>query len=367
MNNSRIVCSQGHTRLKVCFSRHCESKIRTACQVFPDREWSGAAFYRINYLHGETSLTASFDDIEIHVIDFCLQDIGSPVYTEYELNEDVASYLANHMDTLSNVKVGLLHSHNRMNAFFSGTDLDTLHEQAAQCNNVLSIVVNNGGNYVAKFTQKESVHEIRTISTEVYQTISYNFLGEKNKNKEKPYNTRHDEVISDYFNVNIYDCDIHRPENVDIDEEFKKECLRKDKEIKAKRLSVKDVVIGKDINPLDDGFFGRKYLEDQERQYYQVDAMLNGLLYLSLNPGLCSTSHVIGNREYPYPVEMMFDRIEMDLESFISLWYDAFGMNASMLSKVIEKLALNSKLDAYVKEELIGALNDYLEYECYDK
>jgi len=64
---------------------------------------------------------------------------------------------------------------------------------------------------------------------------------------------------------------------------------------------------------------------------------------------------------------MMFDKIEMDLESFISLWYDAFGMNASMLSKVIEKLALNSKLDAYVKEELIGALNDYLEYECYDK
>lgn len=270
------------------------------------------------------------------------------------------------MDTLSNVKVGLLHSHNRMNAFFSGTDLDTLHEQAAQCNNVLSIVVNNDGNYVAKFTQKQKIHEIKEYTIETQLAISYNFLGEKEKHEDKNY-IDHKETESNYFNTVIYDCIVHRPVDVEIDEEFKKECLRKDKEIKAERMSVKDVIIGKEVNPLDDGFFGRKYLEDQERQYYQVDAMLNGLLYLSLNPGLCFTSHVIGNREYPYPVEMMFDKIEMDLESFISLWYDAFGMNASMLSKVIEKLALNSKLDAYVKEELIGALNDYLEYECYDK
>jgi hypothetical protein len=91
--------------LDLLLSRECESKIRTLCALLPDNEWSGAAFYTYTIERGK---------VKIHVLDFCLQDIGSSVYTEYELGGDTAAYYAEHIDTLLGCKVGTLHSHNKM-------------------------------------------------------------------------------------------------------------------------------------------------------------------------------------------------------------------------------------------------------------
>lgn len=87
-----------------------ESKIRTACSVFPSTEYSGAAFYRYSQPENQSDM----QNMTIEIVDFCLQDIGSSGYTEYELNENTGAYFAEHIDTLLGCKVALLHSHNAM-------------------------------------------------------------------------------------------------------------------------------------------------------------------------------------------------------------------------------------------------------------
>ncbi len=269
-------------------SNHCESKIRTACQQFPNREWSGAAFYKITYLNDKDKESATLSDIRIDVLDFCLQDIGSSSYTEYDLDATVASYIADHIDTLMGAKVALLHSHNTMKAFFSGTDMNTLKEQASQCNNVLSIVVNNDGNYVAKFTQKEAIHQVEDIATDSVVTTSYSLLGEANKNSQE---VSHDfkSNASDYHNIKVYDCDILRPLNMPIDKDFQQECIKKEEELslarKSKYHSVEDVIFkDTDRHPFSGWLFdmGTKDKHNPNSQH-DIDLLVRSILFLSLD------------------------------------------------------------------------------------
>ena len=99
--------------MKLRISKNCESKIRTACEVFPDTEWSGAAFYTYVYKDGKHG-TTNMEDAVLEIVDFTLQDIGNKTYTEYSLDSETAAYYAKHIDELIGCKVCLLHSHNAM-------------------------------------------------------------------------------------------------------------------------------------------------------------------------------------------------------------------------------------------------------------
>lgn len=292
-------------------SNNCESKIRTACQQFPDREWSGAAFYKISYLNGKDKDSASLSDIRIDVLDFCLQDVGSFGYTEYDLDENTASYLADHMDTLVDVKVALLHSHNTMKAFFSGTDINTLYEKAAQCNNVLSIVVNNDGNYVAKFTQKELIHQVDDITVDSTIDTSFFLLGESMRsfhNVQTDFKTE----TTDKYNVRIYDCYVHRPLNMPIDEEFKQECINKEKEIDLKRMEkkfpVENVVFkGTERYPFT-GWLFNDYNETPAKTIsnHDIDLLVRSILFLSLDiKSLKAPRHTEDVPLYHVPIEVV--------------------------------------------------------------
>lgn len=308
--NIKTQFTQEHTRLLVHLSNNCESKIRTACQQFPNREWSGAAFYKINYLNDKDKDSASLSDIRIDVLDFCLQDVGSSGYTEYDLDENTASYLADHIDTLLGAKVALLHSHNAMKAFFSGTDINTLYEKAAQCNNVLSIVVNNDGNYVAKFTQKELIHQVDDITVDSTIDTSFSLLGESNRSF---HNTQTDfkSEITDKYNVRIYDCDILRPLNMPIDEEFKQECIDKMKEIDLKRMEkkfpVENVIFkGTERYPFT-GWLFNDYKEQpiMHTSNHDIDLLVRSILFLSLDiKSLKAPRHTEDVPLYHVPIEV---------------------------------------------------------------
>lgn len=112
------------------------------------------------------------EETELMVVDFTLQDIGSAGYTEYSLDEETAAYYADHIDTLLGCKVMLLHSHHNLGAFLSSTDMSTLKEQAEQCNNVLTLVVDNRGTYVAKFTERHRVHKDIAVTEDITTTNS---------------------------------------------------------------------------------------------------------------------------------------------------------------------------------------------------
>lgn len=139
-----------------------ENKIRFLCNKIPDVEWSGILFY---------TYEGSFKDNNLNVIckDIHLMDIGTTTTTCYEVDVTIAGFMADH--NLINYKLGLIHSHNRMKTFFSGTDLSTLYNEGKDMHNFVSLIVNKEGTYTAAVTQKigRSVQSIK---------LSYNCFGD---------------------------------------------------------------------------------------------------------------------------------------------------------------------------------------------
>lgn len=319
-------------------------------------------------MNGKNSSNASMDDIMLNVIDFCLQDIGSSVYTEYDLNSDTASYMAEHIDTLAGVKVALLHSHNKMAAFLSGTDMNTLHEQAAQCNNVLSIVVNNEGTYVAKFTQKEEVTQNDDVTTDTLVTTSYSFLGENNRDKQDKYSD-FKQYKAVHYNIKVYDCIINRPINVPIDNSFKQECIDLDKKMKEKKAeknaSIDNVILE---NTDRHGFTGWLF-DDYKDRYIQsnhdIDLLVKSILFLSLDIKSLKAPRHIDDAPI-YHVDPCV------IESFLEAWLYYFYPECEYQSDMDELMQIRKTLERYIsscslpnKDDLYHEIIDAYDYLMY--
>jgi hypothetical protein len=126
-----------------------ERKIRYLCNKISQVEWSGTLFY---------TAKGSFQkgDLEIHCVDLFPMDIGSQAYTEFDMSPAVIAYMTEHPELLD-CQLGLIHSHNNMATFFSGTDLNTLKEEGIDRNHFVSLIVNNAGTYTAAITRNVSI------------------------------------------------------------------------------------------------------------------------------------------------------------------------------------------------------------------
>lgn len=122
-----------------------QKKIREWCYHFPNKEWSGTLFYSVEGSFEDNTLVITCKDIYI-------SDIGSATYTEFDHGADIVSYQA--MNDLLDCYTGLIHSHNQMATFFSGTDRSTLIEEGMEMPHFLSLIVNNAGIYTAKITRR---------------------------------------------------------------------------------------------------------------------------------------------------------------------------------------------------------------------
>lgn len=122
-----------------------ERKIRQWCILNPATEWSGTLFY-------DTEGTLEEENFKAIAKDFYVSDVGSSGYTEYEMNPEVITYMAE--KDLLDCKIALIHSHNNFAAFFSGTDVNTLKQKGAETVHFLSLVVNNAGQYVCRITRQ---------------------------------------------------------------------------------------------------------------------------------------------------------------------------------------------------------------------
>ena len=152
---------------KMIIPRKVEEKIRYLCRKFPTLEWSGVLF---------TSHKGSFEnkDLVITCEDIYPMDLGSPGYTEYKMDETVAGYMADNIE-LFDCELGLIHSHNQMSCFFSGTDTSTLQSEGNEKNCFVSLIVNNAGTYCAAVTRKIQTKNEVTIKS---LGTSYEFFGE---------------------------------------------------------------------------------------------------------------------------------------------------------------------------------------------
>ena len=128
---------------KIILSEGLWYRIARQHQILGGVEWSGPIWYTVK---GDLSKP---DEMELHVTEFMLKDIGSSAYTEYEFGGEMVD-LYDKKPNLMTMKMGHLHTHHGMDAWFSGTDMKTLHDNAPTFDMFLSVIVNTSGKKIAK-------------------------------------------------------------------------------------------------------------------------------------------------------------------------------------------------------------------------
>ena len=181
-----LVQKSGTYNYKLIIPSEVERKIRFACQKVWSTEWSGTLFF---------THEGSFEnnDLVIRCVDIYIMDIGTQAYTEFDMNPDVIAYMTEHSELLD-CQMGLIHSHNNMSTFFSGTDTATLKEEGRDRNNFVSLIVNNAGSYTAAITR-------RIKSKQVMESVSYEFFGDGEKQDTKKYVSDADEIEWFYLKI----------------------------------------------------------------------------------------------------------------------------------------------------------------------
>lgn len=181
-----LVQKSGTYNYKLIIPAEVERKIRFACQKVWSTEWSGTLFF---------THEGSFEnnDLVIRCVDIYIMDIGTQAYTEFDMNPDVIAYMCENPELLD-CQMGLIHSHNNMSTFFSGTDTATLKEEGMDRNNFVSLIVNNAGTYTAAITR-------RVKSKQVKESVSYEFFGDGEKHDTKEYVSSVDEIEWFYLKI----------------------------------------------------------------------------------------------------------------------------------------------------------------------
>lgn len=176
---------------KLIITDNLEKKIRLLCNKFPSLEWSGMLFF--NY-------TGNFkeDNLVCTATDLYLMDIGNATHTDFNMSAEVINYMTT--NNLLDSQIGLIHSHNTMETFFSGEDQNTLITEGTDRNNFLSLIVNNAGDYTAAITRNIKV-KIKSNSE-----LSYEFF-DKGINQFKQDSVA-DKIIIEYFNLEIKKSDL---------------------------------------------------------------------------------------------------------------------------------------------------------------
>lgn len=181
-----LVQKSGTYNYKLIIPAEVERKIRFVCQKVWSTEWSGTLFF---------THEGSFEnnDLIIRCVDIYIMDIGTQAYTEFDMNPDVIAYMCENPELLD-CQMGLIHSHNNMSTFFSGTDTATLKEEGRDRNNFVSLIVNNAGSYTAAITR-------RIKSKQVKESVSYEFFGDGEKQDTKEYVSDADEIEWFYLKI----------------------------------------------------------------------------------------------------------------------------------------------------------------------
>ena len=205
---------------KLVIPADVEKKIRHLCNRISQVEWSGTLFYTYSGSYEEGNL-------EIKCVDIFPMDIGSQAYTEFDMSPDVIAYMTDHPELLD-CQMGLIHSHNHMASFFSGTDTATLKEEGNDRNHFVSLIVNNAGTYTAAITRK--LKEKRVINT----TFTYKTFDDVEKTGTRSVEEEREVIIYNMLDI-IKEGETVRP-FLEIDERL--EAIKKNKD-KAKEAATK--------------------------------------------------------------------------------------------------------------------------------
>lgn len=130
---------------KIIITNSLKDQIDFYHKTFKNKEWSGTLFFK--------HISGSFDtltDLVFEATNIFLMDIGSGAFTNFENDSDIVkAYTCIGDDNLESL-TGFCHSHHTMDAYFSGTDLQELKDNASAYNFYISLVVNIAEKYACK-------------------------------------------------------------------------------------------------------------------------------------------------------------------------------------------------------------------------
>lgn len=242
---------------KIVIPAEVEKKIRFLCKNIWDVEWSGVLFYKVEGAFEDKSLT-------IRCVDLFQMDIGISIYTEFNVSPDIAAYMIDHPELLEEgIYQGLIHSHNNMATFFSGTDTATLSAEGNDMAHFVSLIVNNAGKYTAGITRKYKC--VQTVS-EKYTYPTWN--GEVREGVET-FDIEEEKL--EWFNLSIVFEDAIN--------DFETEMMERLKEIKESKKKVITPVVYKGSHPQYGNYgkntvptkeVGSTFPIDKEEYYYKT-------------------------------------------------------------------------------------------------
>ena len=169
-------------------------KVQYLCTRISEVEWSGVLFYTI---------TGSLDrgDVVVECKDILPLDKGTSSYTEFTSDERFAEFMMAKSEAIGEEvfewQQGLIHSHNSMDVFFSGTDQSELLESCHIYNQYLSLICNNKMEFCAKIA-RNSVFNLEVKDAEF---IGLSTSGEKEVVKKKSLTFTEE-------SVDVFDADI---------------------------------------------------------------------------------------------------------------------------------------------------------------
>jgi hypothetical protein len=131
---------------KLIIPNKIANKYRYLLKRFKKTEWSGPAWYRAKF--DKDGFPEQFKIVHFHPL-----DLGHSTATEWEA-KDLAKILKTTIEKHPSLKhcfMGLIHSHHTMGAFLSGTDQETVQENAPREGFYCSLVVASAGKATEAF------------------------------------------------------------------------------------------------------------------------------------------------------------------------------------------------------------------------
>lgn len=124
-------------------NKQIEEQIDLLHTVVGAKEWSGVLLYTVN---GDVD-----SNVDVDVKGLFPMDIGTSAYTEYEFDENIMDMYDMYPNALDEQwRLGHIHTHHNMKAYFSGTDNQELKDNTPNHAYYLSLIVNFDKSYCAR-------------------------------------------------------------------------------------------------------------------------------------------------------------------------------------------------------------------------
>jgi len=158
--------------------------IRHAHSICKSKEWSGMLMMNID------GNLKNIDDLIVDVKGFYICDVGSVHHTAFDMTDHMSAFDIfpqwdfenakwDGITNFSGPKVGLIHTHHNMQAYFSSIDLEELDENVQNYGLYISLIVNQEGNYAAKGAFVSKVKTTQELSSEFYDIHNKNIINEQ--------------------------------------------------------------------------------------------------------------------------------------------------------------------------------------------